>query len=71
MYDADKATVSVQVRLIVSHSRLVSPEKLLGGVQPVIPPNLYLTGDTRKIFVLKTVDESHSARVLTGCKPII
>ena len=28
-----------------------------------------LTGDTRKIFV-KTVDESHSARVLIGCKPI-
>ena len=30
-----------------------------------------LTGDTRKIFVSKTVDESHSARVLIGCKPII
>ena len=30
----------------------------------------YLTGDTRKIFVSKTVDESHSARVLIGCKPI-
>ena len=31
-----------------------------------------LTGDTRKIFVsnIKTVDESHSARVLIGCKPI-
>ena len=29
-----------------------------------------LTGDTRKIFVSKTVDESHSARVLIGCKPI-
>ena len=33
-----------------------------------------LTGDTRKIFVsniiVKTVDESHSARVLIGCKPI-
>ena len=37
----------------------------------------WLTGDTRKIFVsniikiFKTVDESHSARVLIGCKPII
>ena len=31
----------------------------------------WLTGDTRKIFVSKTVDESHSARVLIGCKPII
>ena len=33
----------------------------------------HLTGDTRKIFVsiFKTVDESHSARVLIGCKPII
>ena len=30
-----------------------------------------LTGDTRKIFVSKTVDESHSARVLIGCKPIM
>ena len=32
-----------------------------------------LTGDTRKIFVsnIKTVDESHSARVLIGCKPIM
>ena len=32
-----------------------------------------LTGDTRKIFVsnIKTVDESHSVRVLIGCKPII
>ena len=32
----------------------------------------FLTGDTRKIFVsnIKTVDESHSARVLIGCKPI-
>ena len=32
-----------------------------------------LTGDTRKIFVsnIKTVDESHSARVLIGCKPMI
>ena len=30
----------------------------------------YLTGDTRKIFVRKTVDESNSARVLIGCKPI-
>ena len=29
-----------------------------------------LTGDTRKIFVSKTVDESNSARVLVGCKPI-
>ena len=32
-----------------------------------------LTGDTRsrKIFVSnKTVDESHSARILIGCKPI-
>ena len=32
-----------------------------------------LTGDTRKIFVsnvFKTVDESHSARVLIDCKPI-
>ena len=29
-----------------------------------------LTGDARKIFVSKTVDESHSARVLIGCKPI-
>ena len=38
-----------------------------------------LTGDTRKIFVsnirpstslTRTVDESHSARVLIGCKPI-
>ena len=29
-----------------------------------------LTGDTRKIFDSKTVDESHSARVLIGCKPI-
>ena len=31
-----------------------------------------LTGDTRKIFVsnIKTVDESHSARVLIACKPI-
>ena len=33
-----------------------------------------LTGDTRKIFdsniFFKTVDESHSARVLIGCKPI-
>ena len=31
-----------------------------------------LTGDTRKIFVsnIKTVDESHSACVLIGCKPI-
>jgi len=29
-----------------------------------------LTGDTRKIFVSKTVDESHSARFLIGCKPI-
>ena len=32
--------------------------------------NKVLTGDTRKIFVSKTVDESHSARVLIGCKPI-
>ena len=34
--------------------------------------NSVLTGDTRKIFVsnIKTVDESHSARVLIGCKPI-
>ena len=33
---------------------------------------LGLTGDTRKIFVsnIKTVDESNSARVLLGCKPI-
>ena len=33
---------------------------------------LELTGDTRKIFVsnIKTVDESYSARVLIGCKPI-
>ena len=33
---------------------------------------IILTGDTRKIFVsnIKTVDESHSARVLIGCKPI-
>ena len=32
-----------------------------------------LMGDTRKIFVsnIKTVDESNSARVLIGCKPII
>ena len=30
-----------------------------------------LTGDTRKIFVSKTVDESNSARVLVGCKPVI
>ena len=34
----------------------------------------FLTGDTRKIFVSNirpsTVDESHSARVLIGCKPI-
>ena len=32
-----------------------------------------LTGDTRKIFFsnIKTVDESNSARVLLGCKPII
>ena len=30
----------------------------------------WLTGDTRKIFVFKTVDESNSARVLVGCKPI-
>ena len=29
-----------------------------------------LTGDTLKIFVSKTVDESNSARVLVGCKPI-
>ena len=31
-----------------------------------------LTGDTRKIFVsnIKTVDESNSARILVGCKPI-
>ena len=30
-----------------------------------------LTGDTRKIFVSNiTVDESNSARVLIGCKPI-
>ena len=29
-----------------------------------------LTSDTRKIFVSKTVDESYSARVLIGCKPI-
>ena len=30
-----------------------------------------LTGDTRKIFVSRpTVDESNSARVLIGCKPI-
>ena len=30
------------------------------------------TGDTRKIFVLniKAVDESDSARILVGCKPI-
>ena len=27
-------------------------------------------GDTREIFVSKTVDESNSARVLVGCKPI-
>ena len=27
-----------------------------------------LTGDTRKIFVLKTVDESNWAHVLVGCK---
>ena len=34
-------------------------------------PHLPLTGDTRKIFVSNiTVDESHSARVLIGCKPI-
>ena len=34
---------------------------------------LDLTGDTRKIFVSRpeTVDESNSARVLLGCKPII
>ena len=39
---------------------------LLGRVQPVI-----LTSDTRKIFVSNiNVDESHSARVLIGCKPI-
>ena len=31
----------------------------------------WLTGDTRKIFVSKTVDESNSARVLLGCKPIV
>ena len=31
---------------------------------------MVLTGDTRRIFVSKTVDESHSARVLIGCKPI-
>ena len=31
-----------------------------------------LTGDTRKIFVSnKTVDKSHSARVLIGCKLIM
>ena len=38
---------------------------------PVLTLNL--TGYTRKIFVsniFKTVDESHSARVLIGCKPI-
>ena len=29
-----------------------------------------LTGDTRKIIVSKTVDESHSSRVLIGCKTI-
>ena len=32
-----------------------------------------ITGDTRKIFVsniFKTVDESNSACVLIGCKPI-
>ena len=28
------------------------------------------TGDTRRIFVSKTVDESHSARLLIGCKTI-
>ena len=35
---------------------------------------MHLTGGTRKIFVsniiIKTVDESNSARVLVGCKPI-
>ena len=35
----------------------------------------FLTGDTRKIFVSntvdKTVDESNSAFVLVGCKPIM
>ena len=33
----------------------------------------FLTGDTRKIFIsnIKTVDESNSACVLIGCKPII
>ena len=31
---------------------------------------LTATGDTRKIFVSKTVDKSNSALVLVGCKPI-
>ena len=33
---------------------------------------MVLTGDTRKIFVSKTVNKSNSARVLVlvGCKPI-
>ena len=35
-----------------------------------IPIGILLTNDTRKIFVSKTVDESHSARILIGCKPI-
>ena len=30
-----------------------------------------LTGDTHKIFVPKTVDESNWARVLISCKPTI
>ena len=45
-------------------------EKHIFFVRPLLEHGVYLTGDTRKIFVSKTVDESHSARVLIGCKPI-
>ena len=53
------------------------PKWLFKTLTILSDPNPSLTGDTRKIFVsniddicFKYIDESHSARVLIGCKPI-
>ena len=53
-------------KLFWSRDRLVKHEFDCFG----LGLGLGLTGDTRKIFVSKTVDESNSACVLVGCKPI-